>query len=165
MHPRLKKLIEQCLDIDPVSRGTPAAVIETVFDSTGEPLTSFLTTQVTVDLETLGRAIDDIRNSSTDSKDSLGHLTKRNLKQVYYLWQLAGGDVFVELKRQGLTRKKPSVLSLPRSMTLEGESEGSSKERGLLLDNTVIILPLLELQKRLSSIPAEAYYPLIASKS
>jgi len=40
-------------------------------------------------------------------------LRERTLQEVYYLWQLAGGDVFGELKRQGLTRKKPAVLSLP----------------------------------------------------
>jgi hypothetical protein len=42
------------------------------------------------------------------------HLGRRTLKEVYYFWQLAGGDVIGELKRQGLTRKKPAILSLPR---------------------------------------------------
>lgn len=46
-------------------------------------------------------------------------------------------------------------------MTLEGESTGKAKERGLLLDQTVIILPLNELRKRLNDIPAEDYYPLV----
>jgi len=41
-------------------------------------------------------------------------LTGRTLYEIYYLWQRAGGDVLAELKRQGLTRKKPAVLSLPR---------------------------------------------------
>jgi len=48
---------------------------------------------------------------STDASDLLKF---RSLKEVYYLWQLAGGDVIAELKRQGLTRKKPAVLSLPK---------------------------------------------------
>ncbi|ODM98025.1 TBC domain-containing protein kinase-like protein [Orchesella cincta] len=95
------------------------------------------------------------------SMDTSDLLKFRSLKEVYYLWQLAGGDVIAELKRQGLTRKKPAVLSLPNSMTLEGESSGKSKERGLLLDQTVIILPLNELRKRLNDIPAEDYYPLL----
>lgn len=47
------------------------------------------------------------------------------------------------------------------SMTLEGESSGKSKERGLLLDQTVIVLPLNELRKRLNDIPADDYYPLL----
>ena len=42
------------------------------------------------------------------------HLSKRSLKEVYHLWQLAGGDVIAELKRQGLTRKKAAILTLPR---------------------------------------------------
>lgn len=46
-------------------------------------------------------------------------------------------------------------------MTLEGESSRKCKERGLLLDQTVIILPLNELRKRLNDIPAEDYFPLL----
>jgi len=49
-------------------------------------------------------------------------------------------------------------------MTIEGETNGEKKERGLLLDFTVIILPLGELQKRLRDLPAEAYFPLILFK-
>lgn len=49
--------------------------------------------------------------SSTDSSDLL---KCRSFKEVYYFWQLAGGDVIAELKRQGLTRKKPAVLSVPQ---------------------------------------------------
>lgn len=46
-------------------------------------------------------------------------------------------------------------------MTLEGLTHGKSKERGLLLDSTVVVLPLHELKKRLNDIPSEDFYPLL----
>lgn len=51
---------------------------------------------------------------SIRSSDTSDLLKFRSLKEVYYLWQLAGGDVIAELRRQGLTRKKPAVLSVPK---------------------------------------------------
>lgn len=113
------------------------------------------------------------------------HLFRRSMKEVFHLWQLAGGDVIGQLKRQGLTRKKPSILSLPRFyinfflilfqftlfcnicyswMKLGGEMAVRRKDRGLLLDQTVILLPLDELVKRLSLMPYTTYYPLIVSQ-
>lgn len=35
------------------------------------------------------------------------------LNEFYHWWQLAGGDVFLELKKQGLLRSSPPILSLP----------------------------------------------------
>ena len=37
----------------------------------------------------------------------------RPIKEVYYFWTLAGGDVFSELKKNGLMKSKPPALSLP----------------------------------------------------
>jgi hypothetical protein len=50
-------------------------------------------------------------------------------------------------------------------MTLESETFGKSKERGLLLDKTVVLLPLNELRKRLNNIPPEDYFPLLEFSS
>lgn len=36
------------------------------------------------------------------------------IHELYHWWQLAGGDVLLELKRQGLIRSTPPILSLPR---------------------------------------------------
>lgn len=45
----------------------------------------------------------------------IGHpLNLWKLDELYYLWQLAGGDVQAELKRNGLIKNKPPVLSIPR---------------------------------------------------
>lgn len=39
------------------------------------------------------------------------------LHELYHWWQLAGGDVFQELKKQGLIRSSPPILSVPRYCT------------------------------------------------
>lgn len=36
------------------------------------------------------------------------------LVELYHWWQLVGGDVYLELKKQGLIRSTPPILSLPR---------------------------------------------------
>ena len=38
----------------------------------------------------------------------------RKMNELYYLWQLAGGDITVELKKQGLIRSRPPILSIPK---------------------------------------------------
>lgn len=42
------------------------------------------------------------------------------INELYYWWQLAGGDVLQELKKQGLIRSSPPVLSLPRYYCITG---------------------------------------------
>lgn len=36
------------------------------------------------------------------------------LKHIYYLWQLAGGDVQSELKKEGLIRSEAPILLMPK---------------------------------------------------
>ena len=38
----------------------------------------------------------------------------RKMDELYYLWQLAGGDITVELKKQGFIRSRPPILSIPK---------------------------------------------------
>lgn len=52
--------------------------------------------------------------SLTNGTSSL--LTERPLREVYYLWSLAGGDMELELRRAGLIQSKPPICSLPRSV-------------------------------------------------
>lgn len=46
-----------------------------------------------------------------EKRDQLG---ERSMREVYHLWQLAGGNVEQELKKQKLIRTKPAILTLPR---------------------------------------------------
>lgn len=39
---------------------------------------------------------------------------KFTINELYHWWQLAGGDVQLELKKQGLIRSSPPILSLPK---------------------------------------------------
>ena len=41
-------------------------------------------------------------------------LGERSLKEVYYLWRLAGGDLETTLRREGLIPTKPPIINLAR---------------------------------------------------
>lgn len=56
------------------------------------------------------------------------------VRERYYLWRLAGGDLLGELSKRGLMATRPPVLSLPRVVLAEGHPEGQHKERSSLFD-------------------------------
>ncbi|CAG7834345.1 unnamed protein product [Allacma fusca] len=142
LNPKLRDLIERCLDINPVTRGSPSLLLKDLFNKSTKasdtvcinpfayPEVSVLNNIILSSQLQASVPANLFNHSDTETpvdqkaKASVDHLLKRSFKEIYYLWQLAGGDVFAELRRQGLTRKKPAVLSLPCSMTLEGESAG-----------------------------------------
>jgi hypothetical protein len=43
------------------------------------------------------------------------------VREIYYLWQLAGGDVFAELRKHGLMITTPPVVSIPSLLVGEGQ--------------------------------------------
>lgn len=53
--------------------------------------------------------------SSDIQEDQLSDilLLRCSLKQIYYWWQLAGGDVHVELNKEGLIRSEAPILMIP----------------------------------------------------
>ncbi|XP_055709759.1 TBC domain-containing protein kinase-like protein [Phlebotomus papatasi] len=83
------------------------------------------------------------------------------LKQIYYLWQLAGGDVQSELKKEGLIRTEAPILLMPSVILLNGRICGSPRSQSHLFDNRIVHLSLANLTERLSKINKLAYYPLI----
>ncbi|XP_076066691.1 TBC domain-containing protein kinase-like protein [Oratosquilla oratoria] len=91
----------------------------------------------------------------------IDHITERSIREVYHLWQLAGGDVEQELKRQKLIKTKPTILTLPSIMLMEGHSFPEGVQEGHSVENKPIVLPLENLKKRLASIPLEKHYPLV----
>lgn len=86
----MKQLIEDCLNVLPKNRPTTKQL--------------------------LGRDIfKEFQNGSINNKSKIYQTFDTfTLKELYYWWQLAGGDVFLELKKQGLIRSSPPVLSLPK---------------------------------------------------
>ena len=45
-------------------------------------------------------------------------------QEIYYLWELAGGDVVAELGRHGLMVTMPPVVALPKIVLGEGHFQG-----------------------------------------
>jgi TBC domain-containing protein kinase-like protein len=41
------------------------------------------------------------------------HLSQRSMEEIYYLWRLAGGELFGALKKEGLVKTKPPIHLLP----------------------------------------------------
>lgn len=85
----LQDLLAQCLSINPRDRPTPSQLL------THPYLQAEKTELLSISLE------------------RKHPLLERSLKELYYLWRLAGGDVQAELRKQGLIRTKPPILSLP----------------------------------------------------
>ncbi|XP_071848772.1 TBC domain-containing protein kinase-like protein [Apostichopus japonicus] len=100
--------------------------------------------------------IEDIKLSGEED-----YLAERSLKEVYYLWGLAGGDLENELRKHGFLQRSPPICSLPNLVTEYGDILGLERDRSSLYDDTVITLSLDQLRKRLEHIPPEDYYPLI----
>ena len=93
--PSLKALLEACLSIHSKNRPTPEEILQhSVFDKSFDTL--------------------DFNPAPRDSIVNLSPLERLDLNQVYYLWQLAGGDVHVELKKEGLIRSEAPILTIPR---------------------------------------------------
>ncbi|RZC33417.1 TBC domain-containing protein kinase-like protein, partial [Asbolus verrucosus] len=87
------------------------------------------------------------------------------INELYHWWQLAGGDIFQELKKQGLIRSSPPILSLPNLVTIEGATLGQERNPATLYDPRIVQMPLDALYQRLAHIPLNCYYPLIHSTS
>lgn len=132
----VRKLMEMCLELNPVNRECPAKLLSQteIFGSLKETGVDNMeniegvTHREIPDVEELYGVkffksrfiqVPEWRNEDeqifrTENHRSKDHLSERSLQEIYYLWQRAGGDVVAELKRQGLPRKKPAVLSLPQ---------------------------------------------------
>ncbi|XP_052872846.1 TBC domain-containing protein kinase-like protein [Anopheles cruzii] len=137
----LRRIIEMFLQISPFDRPLPK-------DALKDPVFDFLQTECTSPMEL---------SSLT--------LIERHipLGQIYYLWQLAGGDVQQELKREGLIKSEAPILLLPNLVLLNGKSICPPKSQSLLHDNRMVFLNFSTLLERLVSIPEEDYVPLIYS--
>lgn len=90
-------------------------------------------------------------------------LLRMQLEQIYHWWQLAGGDVQVELKREGLIRSEAPILAVPQVVCLNGCILGPKRPQSHLMDDRVVPLRLQNLVERLKNLSARAYFPLIHS--
>ncbi|XP_061509156.1 TBC domain-containing protein kinase-like protein isoform X2 [Anopheles gambiae] len=145
----LRRIIEECLTISPRRRPLAKEALE-------DPVFDFV------------RLSSSSSSSPASASDAIGggqtlvekHLS---LSQIYYLWQLAGGDVQQELKKEGLIKSEAPILSLPNLVMLNGRSISPPKSQSVLHDHRIIFLNFGTLLERLSGIPEEDYLPLIYS--
>ncbi|XKL62878.1 hypothetical protein PGB90_002711 [Kerria lacca] len=140
----LKNFLESCLQVNPKNRSIPEELLKhKIFEGVTEM-----------------QFINDFEEENNN-----GHpLNLWQLHELYYLWQLAGGDVHSELKRNGLIKTKPPILSVPSLILLEGMSFGHIKDPACMLDLKVVPLSLDALTARLKHINFNIYYPLIETK-
>ncbi|XP_058821830.1 TBC domain-containing protein kinase-like protein [Topomyia yanbarensis] len=140
LDPALRRIIEECLTVSVRKRPQAQELVE-------------------------DEAFDFLRGETFCSLDPAGLtlLEKHcgNLSEIYYLWQLAGGDVQQELKKEGLVRSEAPILSIPNLVLLNGKSISPPKSQSFLHDCRIIYLNFNILLERLSKIPEEDYLPLI----
>ncbi|GLG98476.1 Putative mitogen-activated protein kinase kinase kinase 7-like [Gryllus bimaculatus] len=98
----LRDFISLCLNINIHHRPTPHQLQDHTFVLAGQE-----------------ENVTEIRQKAVTNKHPL---LERQLKELYHLWHLAGGDVQTELKKQGLIRTKAPILTLPDITNLVNNS-------------------------------------------
>ncbi|XP_026469381.1 TBC domain-containing protein kinase-like protein [Ctenocephalides felis] len=137
----LKVFLESCLNINPKER---------------------LTAEELLKFKMFDEVVEDHKNISTKKSTDFVHpLLRCELKQIYSLWQLAGGDVQLELKKQGLLKNRPPILSLPNLVMLNGITYGAVKDQSSLYDPKVVQIQLTNLMSRLTHVKFTHYWPLL----
>ncbi|CAG0915447.1 unnamed protein product [Notodromas monacha] len=100
----------------------------------------------------------DVENLDSNSSK---HLLQQSPKEVFFLWQLAGGDLDTEFRKVGLIRTKPPILCLPRLGLLEGEMFGMERDKNRAYNKALVELSLDQLRSRLQNLSPRSYYPLL----
>jgi TBC domain-containing protein kinase-like protein len=107
----LLDFINKCLSISPSKRPTPQQLLQhTLFEDLSQANVITCTTE-----EMQYQVFPGFQSHRIPVSQNVKHpLLERSLQELYYLWHLAGGDVQVELKKQGLIRTKAPILSIPK---------------------------------------------------
>ena len=100
-----------------------------------------------------------LENRKECTRESL--LAERSLFEIYHLWCLTGGDVFLELKKAHLLNSKAPVMALPTAVLNNGEEYGIIEDQVLMFSPRTIHLSLAQLYKRLLSVELTAFFPLV----
>lgn len=121
-----KNFVNLCLNIDLKCRPIPKQLLENIFLQNEEkcsaeiPETGYHVGFLQrISLENVGNygklvRTSKLSNGNISNLNYIRELHKRSLKEIYHLWQLAGGCVYSVLKRQGMIKSKPSILILPK---------------------------------------------------
>ncbi|XP_063955170.1 TBC domain-containing protein kinase-like protein [Lytechinus pictus] len=159
----LQSFLRACLSASPLERPSTAQLLESDMLVGMKPSELLPPSSLTM-FRYQGLRCKDLQ-LDTDQDDSQeedeDHMAERPMKEVYYLWTLAGGDLEGELKKKGLLRSQPPLCALANIVTDDGDMHGKERDTSSLNDDTVVILSLEQLKKRLENIEEEAYYPLL----
>ncbi|KAF5294637.1 hypothetical protein FQA39_LY02769 [Lamprigera yunnana] len=137
----LRGIIEDCLNVFPKCRPTVTEFLENSY-------------------------FDEFKNIKDTRRSKIcPTFEKFTLEELYHWWQLAGGDVLLELKKQGLIRSSPPILSMPKLVLINDSILGQERNPASLYDPRVIQMPLDSLYQRFVHINFHSYYPLIHFKS
>ncbi|XP_045492312.1 TBC domain-containing protein kinase-like protein [Colias croceus] len=128
----IRNIIEKCLKIYPSERTTFTQVVEDL---------SKISEQKPIEVKT--------------PRGLLGC----KLQYLYHWWQLAGGDIISELKKNGLIKNSPPILSMPIAILLDGCTIGGKKNA--LFDRRIAKYSLDILKNRLAHISPHDFYPLM----
>ncbi|XP_072171396.1 TBC domain-containing protein kinase-like protein [Diadema setosum] len=158
----LQLFLRQCLSASPQQRPSAGELLRTEMLKAREPSPLLAPSSLTM-FRYQGLRCKDLELSEDDEhiKDDEDHLAQRPMKEVYYLWTLAGGDLEGELRKKGLLRSQPPICALANIVTDGGDMHGKERDTSSLNDDTVVILSLEHLRKRLENIEEEAFYPLL----
>ncbi|XP_078369645.1 TBC domain-containing protein kinase-like protein isoform X2 [Oculina patagonica] len=162
----LASFLRVCLTIDITKRPTPAELLHhQVFSSYDKEKVKlnngFQQFPAVFNIQDLEVA--DFQNGdlSQDDDEEEDLLSERPLHEVYHLWRLAGGDLEGELKKRGLIKTKPPIMTLPIILLHTGEEHGMKKDKLLQLDETIVPASMTQLRERLQHVDPSAYFPLI----
>ena len=166
----LRAFIDKCLVTDPKTRPSPSELWSQVFNEDNSDNlcvnSSFPTLKLRCrDLELPPCNLNDVQNFQENSHppyiDEVEEtaLDVINIHEIYYLWQLAGGDSLSELRRCGFIVNRPAILSLPSMVLSEGHIQGQTKEKSSLYDPSIVPLNLSQLSSCLDSLTCDDLYP------
>ena len=155
-------LIQLCLSPAPAQRPSPAQLLTSEIFTAGQPAQPELWRRQPASFPTSS-----VRSSGLvwpPPRPAEDRREMFSVRELYYLWQLAGGEAQAELSKHGLMVTTPPILSLPSVCTGEGQAIGQPKQRGALYDPTIINLPTTQLQSCLDNINIDTLMPLLETK-
>lgn len=136
MEPTIRILLESCLNLMVDKRPLPKDILESEIFNEKEKFEYKAETPKTL-------------------------LMRCPLTLVYYLWQLAGGDVLADLKKAGLIKNEAPILLMPNAVLLDGKEVALPKSQNHLFDPKIIFLSLNNLMEKVSKIPKRDFFPVI----
>ncbi|KAH8420474.1 hypothetical protein KR009_010798 [Drosophila setifemur] len=160
----VRQLLERCLSVLPKKRPLPRELLQhPVFEAVIQQLKKEKDQKEKDQKEKDQKEKDQKEEEQKQARLRVPLLLRCPLSQIYHLWQLAGGDVQVELKKEGLIRSEAPILGLPQIVRLSGASVCPGRSQAQLMDDRVVLLRLQPLLQRLSRLPAHVYFPLLHS--